>query len=144
MRFHRVIVTAAIVALGFGLSACETSDLGDKIQDKINDMNVFGTAKKPLPGERREVFPGGAVPGVNPGVPPELMPGGQQANAQPVQPPPAPAPPPPVKKKKKVAAKKKNPPAPPPNGGPPPDGVWPPPPNNSAPPPNSVWPPPPR
>lgn len=141
MRSNRVIVTAAVIALGLGLSACETSDLSDKIQDKLNDMNLFGTAKKPLPGDRKEVFPGG-VPGVTQGVPPDLMPGGQQANAQPEQPPPQPAPPPPVKKKKKVAAKKKN----PPNANPPQDGVWPPPPNSNSPPPppNSVWPPPPK
>jgi hypothetical protein len=145
MRSNRVIVTAAILALGLGLSACETStsDWGDKIQDKLNDMNLFGTAKKPLPGDRKDVFPGGAVPGVSQGVPPNLMPGGQQANAQPEQPPPAPAPPP-VKKKKKVAAKKKNPP--PPNSNPPADGVWPRAPNSNSPPPppDSVWPPPPK
>ena len=143
MRSNRVIATAAILALGLGLSACETSELGDKIQDKVNDMNLFGTAKKPLPGDRKEVFPQG-VPGVTQGVPPDLMPGGAQANAQP-PPPQEPAPPPPVKKKKKVAAKKRNPP--PPNANPPADGVWPPPPNrNSNPPPpaNGVWPPPPK
>jgi hypothetical protein len=144
MRFNRVIVTAAILALGLGLSACETSDLSDKIQDKLNDMNLFGTAKKPLTGERREVFPGGAVPGVTQGVPPSLMPGGAEANAAPPPPPPPVAPPPPVKKKKKrVAAKKRNPP--PPGATPPADGVWPAPPNpNPPPPPNSVWPPPPK
>ncbi len=139
MRFNRVIVTAAVVALGLGLAACETSELSDKIQDKIQDMNLFGTDKKPLKGERKEVFPQG-VPGVTQGVPPDLMPGGAQANAQPEQPPAQP--PPPVKKKKKVAAKKN----PPPNANPPQDGVWPPPPNSNSPPPpaNSVWPPPPR
>jgi hypothetical protein len=142
MRSNRVIVVTAVVALGFGLSACEsmsTSDWGDKIQDKLNDMNLFGSNKKPLPGDRKEVFPQG-VPGVSQGVPPDLMPGGQQANAQPEQPPP-PAPPP--VKKKKVAAKKKNPP--PPGANPQQDGVWPAPPNSNAPPPSEgVWPPPPR
>jgi hypothetical protein len=147
MRFNNVVVVAAILAIGLGLSACETStaDWSDKIQDKLNDMNLFGTAKKPLPGDRKEVFPGGAVPGVNPGVPPDLMPGGQQANAQPVPPPPPASPPAPVKKKKKVAAKKKNPTQTPPNANPAQDGVWPPPNSNAPPQPdNSVWPPPPK
>ena len=36
----------------------------------------FGT-KKPLPGERKELFPGG-VPGVSRGVPPDLVKGNQQ------------------------------------------------------------------
>ena len=59
MRCDRVAVTAVALALGLALSACETSDLGDKIQDKINDMNLFGSNKKPLPGERKEIFPQG-------------------------------------------------------------------------------------
>jgi hypothetical protein len=145
MGCERAIVTAAALALGLGLAGCETSNWSDKIQDTIADMNVFGTSKKPLPGERKEVFPQG-VPGVTPGVPPELLPG-NQANAQPEPPAQAPVPPvPPAPKKKKVAAKKKvQREAPPPGNAPPPaDGVWPPPPNSAPPPPDGVWPPPPR
>ena len=37
--------------------------------------------KKPLPGERKELFPGG-VPGVSKGVPPDLVKGNQAAALQ--------------------------------------------------------------
>ena len=144
MRCDRAAVTAAALALGLALSACETSNFGDKIQDTLSDMNLFGSNKKPLPGERKQVFPQG-VPGVSQGVPPDLMPGGREANLQAAPtPPPQPAPPP-VKKKKVVAVKKKVPrPAPAPAAAPPPgDGVWPPPPT-SEPPADGVWPPPPK
>ena len=73
-------------------------------------MNLFGSNKKPLPGERKQVFPQG-VPGVTQGVPPDLLPGGQQANAQ-AAPPPAAQPAPQPVKRRRVAAKKKVPPAP--------------------------------
>lgn len=141
MRRQRALVTAAALVAGLAVSACtSTSDWGDKIQDTLNDMNLFGTAKKPLPGERKSVFPQG-VPGVTQGVPAELV-QGNQANAAPfpvAQPAPV-APPPPKKKKVKVARKK--PPPPPPGANPPPDDVWPQPQNS--PPPDGVWPPPPR
>jgi len=43
----------------------------------LDKLDVFGlTKKKPLPGERRDVFPQG-VPGVSQGVPPELTRGYQ-------------------------------------------------------------------
>jgi hypothetical protein len=49
--------------------------------DKL-DFSLFDTKQK-LSGERKEVFPGG-VPGVTPGVPPELMKGySEQADAPP-------------------------------------------------------------
>jgi hypothetical protein len=49
--------------------------------DKL-DFSIFDTKQK-LSGERKEVFPGG-VPGVTPGVPPELMKGySEQADAPP-------------------------------------------------------------
>ncbi|MGD9846880.1 MAG: hypothetical protein AB7O60_11760 [Variibacter sp.] len=62
--------------LAFGLSGCETSDLIDSVQAKVQDFNPFGVTKTPLKGERREVFPGG-VPGVEQGIPPDLMKGHQ-------------------------------------------------------------------
>src|SRR5215467_8735009 len=89
-----------IVLCSLTLGGCGTSgfwdganNASDKFQDMLSDFSPFGTAKKPLPGERRAVFPEG-VPGVQQGVPPELMRGHQQAEeAQPpVQPQPAPAP----------------------------------------------------
>src|SRR5215510_2824979 len=53
------------------LTACSGFDL-----DKLD---VFGlNEKKKLPGERKDVFPGG-VPGVTQGIPPEYMRGNQPA-----------------------------------------------------------------
>ena len=57
--------------------------------DKFQDWDLMGSSKKPLPGERRPVFPEG-VPGVPQGVPPEMVKG--------YQPPPE-APPPVVEAK---------------------------------------------
>jgi hypothetical protein len=68
MTFNRFVLSAMVLAFGLGLSGCENLD------------SMFST-KKPLPGERKEVFPGG-VPGVPQGVPPELVKGYQ---AQPEQ-----------------------------------------------------------
>ena len=95
-RFMR---SAALVAgLVLPLAGCESFDLTNLIPD----------TKKKLPGERREVFPGG-VPGVSQGVPQELVKGYQAppetAAAAPAAEPveqPAPAPEP-----KKEAAKPK-------------------------------------
>lgn len=60
----RMAAAMLAVSLAFGLSACETFDLTDLIPD----------GKKKLPGERKEVFPGG-VPGVPQGIPQELVKG---------------------------------------------------------------------
>jgi hypothetical protein len=91
----RSIVTAAALAFGLALAGCESFDP----LDKLSELDIMGTSKKPLPGERRAVFESG-VPGVAQGVPPELVKG--------YQPPPE-APPPvveakPVKPKPKKAA----------------------------------------
>jgi len=129
-RHHRAILTGAALASAFALAGCETTDIMDKLQDMI----PFGDSKKPLPGERRQVFPEG-VPGVPQGVPPDMVKGNQ--------PPPDAAPPPQQaavpppekpKPKKKLQAKPKPPaeqpppaqsqavvqPAPPPSAWPPP------------------------
>ena len=63
-RFFRLAAFAAGLALP--LAGCESFDLTNLIPD----------TKKKLPGERREVFPGG-VPGVAQGVPQELVKGYQ-------------------------------------------------------------------
>ena len=52
------------------LAGCEDFDM-----DKLDVFNL--NQKKKLPGERREVFPGG-VPGVTQGMPPEYLKGNQQ------------------------------------------------------------------
>ena len=64
-RFPRIVLMAVLFALAPVLAGCEDFDM-----DKLD---VFGlNKKKPLPGERRDVFPGG-VPGVTQGIPPEYL-----------------------------------------------------------------------
>src|SRR5689334_18486025 len=72
IRRRHPLVIAAILALGLTLSGCETFEMPD-----------WFNPKKPLPGERRAVFPEG-VPGVQSGVPLEL----QQGYQPPPEPPP--------------------------------------------------------
>jgi hypothetical protein len=134
-RAYRVTLMAAVLPLTLALAGCESSgvwdganNISDKIQDAVADFSPFGTAKKPLPGERRAVFPEG-VPGVQQGVPPELMRGHQQQAEEPqVQPEPQPG----AKgKAKKTVTTAKTPARPRPaaaSSDPPEDAVWPPPP----------------
>jgi len=109
MGRHHSILTAAALALSFALIGCDTAET----LDKLTDMIPFGENKKPLPGERKEVFPQG-VPGVPQGVPPDMVKGNQPppdatpAPQQAAVPPPAEKP----KPKKKVQAKPKPPPQP--------------------------------
>jgi outer membrane biosynthesis protein TonB len=66
---HRVMLLTALATLTPALTACSDFDM-----DKLD---VFGlNEKKKLPGERKEVFPGG-VPGVTQGIPPEFLKGNQ-------------------------------------------------------------------
>jgi hypothetical protein len=107
-RTARLMLTAAAVLLAPALGSCSSMwDSANSLQDRFNDVmydfNPFGTAKKPLPGERRAVFPEG-VPGVQQGVPPELMRGNPQAVD--VQPQPAPEPPPPAARSRTQKAAK--------------------------------------
>jgi hypothetical protein len=64
----RILLTAAVLALGLALTACEDFD-------PTAVFDVFDTKKK-LPGERQPVFPDG-TPGVPQGVPAELVKGYQ-------------------------------------------------------------------
>src|SRR5215470_20427003 len=93
------------------LGGCETSgfwdsanNASDRVQDMLGDFNPFGTAKKPLPGERRAVFPEG-VPGVQQGVPPDLVRGNQQATEPPPAAAPAPGPEPKAKSARATKSK---------------------------------------
>src|SRR3954463_4685673 len=104
----RVTPVIFVLPLLLALGGCETSSFWDsannaqdKVQDALADFNPFGTAKKPLPGERRAVFPEG-VPGVQQGVPQDLVRGNQQ---QAVETPPAPAPEPKAAKTKSTKSK---------------------------------------
>src|SRR5262245_20838514 len=126
-----LIVLCSLTLGGCGSSGFwdSANNASDRFQDMLVDFNPFGTAKKPLPGERRAVFPEG-VPGVQQGVPPELMRGNQQANQGVDGPPqPAPAPAPEPKAKSKKVAKSKAQPKNPAGSSEPAEDVWPPPPS---------------
>jgi len=71
--FARAIVIAAALALPLG--GCVNFDPTEWFEG-----DWFGN-KKPLPGERKELFPGG-VPGVSRGVPNDLIKGNQAAALQ--------------------------------------------------------------
>jgi hypothetical protein len=73
VRFARAIVVAAAFALPLG--GCVNFDPQEWLAG-----DWFGN-KKPLPGERKELFPGG-VPGVARGVPQDLVKGNQAAALQ--------------------------------------------------------------
>ena len=105
---HRSLLSAATVALSLALIGCDTADT----LDKLSDMIPFGDNKKPLPGDRKEVFPQG-VPGVPQGVPPDLVKGNQPPPDATPPPPQQAAAPPPAEKpkpKKRLQAKPKAPP----------------------------------
>jgi len=134
-RTGRLVLIAALLPLTSLLGGCETSsfwdsanNVSDKFTDMMADFNPFGGAKKPLPGERRAVFPEG-VPGVQQGVPPELMRGHQQeADVAPQPPPEQPAPAPKAKTAEKKKAQARAPAPAQPASSAPADDVWPPPP----------------
>jgi hypothetical protein len=94
-------IGAAIALVGaLVLGGCSTFDPIDAFQD----WDLMGSSKKPLPGERRAVFPEG-VPGVPQGVPPDMVKGYQ---------PPAEAPPPVIEAQPPRQKAKKTASAPPP------------------------------
>jgi hypothetical protein len=70
---RRTILTVALLASATMLGGCSTFD----------PTEWFNT-KKPLPGDRKEMFPGG-VPGVTQGVPPELVEGYREPEPPPPQ-----------------------------------------------------------
>jgi hypothetical protein len=145
-RFARTLTIASGLSLGLLLSNCSSFDPTD-IMD-----NLFAAQKKPLPGERKALFPQG-TPGVPQGLPPELVKGYQSPPTEAAQdvPPASEQPKPKPKPKPKVAAA---PPANPPSAAPAPARApapqaapWPdaPPPRQSSAPPGgqTVWPDPP-
>lgn len=69
-RFYRVVMLAVLLGIAPVLAGCENFD-----PDKLD---VFGlNKKKPLPGDRKALFPEG-VPGVAQGIPPEYLQGNVQ------------------------------------------------------------------
>jgi hypothetical protein len=73
MCSRRIVLIASLLASGIMLGGCSTFD----------PTEWFNT-KKPLPGDRKEMFPGG-VPGVAQGVPPELVEGYRESEPPPPQ-----------------------------------------------------------
>src|SRR5450631_1359241 len=69
-RLASRVTVMATLSLGLLLSNCSSFDPTD-IMD-----NMFASQKKPLPGERKPLFPAG-TPGVTQGLPPELVKGYQ-------------------------------------------------------------------
>ncbi|MGH6663276.1 MAG: hypothetical protein ACREB2_00015 [Pseudolabrys sp.] len=66
---NRIVLLVALLAITPVLAGCENFDM--------DSLDVFGlNKKKKLPGERKELFPGG-VPGVSQGIPPEYLKGNQ-------------------------------------------------------------------
>lgn len=74
--FDRPVRVVAALALCFAVAGCESLSNFD-----MDNLDVLGLqTKKPLPGERRAVFPEG-VPGIPQGIPPEMRKGYQDAAA---------------------------------------------------------------
>jgi hypothetical protein len=73
IRRRRIILIASLLASGVMLGGCSTFD----------PTEWFNT-KKPLPGDRKSMFPDG-VPGVPQGVPPELVEGYREPEPPPPQ-----------------------------------------------------------
>jgi hypothetical protein len=71
MRRISRVVTVAMVLIGVAPMVAGCAD-GDFDLDKLDVLGL--NAKKPLPGKREPLFPGG-VPGVEQGIPPEYMKG---------------------------------------------------------------------
>jgi hypothetical protein len=139
----RSFVVVVMLGLAAALGGCARGeDAMDSVQEGLHKFNPFGTAKKPLPGQRKAMFPEG-VPGVQQGVPPDLMKGAPR-EPEPVVAAPAPAPEPrararrvrttaapPAERPQRPARQPRR--SAPPSGGPPdPDAVWPPPPQASS------------
>jgi hypothetical protein len=104
----RGIVPLALV-LGLTAAGCSNGNgLTGNIGDLVDEVTgLIPDTKKPLPGERKAVFPEG-VPGVAQGVPPELMKGNQPAPEAVAEPAPAEQPATPAAKPEKQAKPKAN------------------------------------
>jgi hypothetical protein len=94
-RLARTVTVASTLSLVLLLSNCSSFDPTDIVD------SMFASQKKPLPGERKPLFPSG-TPGVSQGLPPELVKGyqapppteapAQDAQAVPERPKPKPKP----------------------------------------------------
>lgn len=67
MRIRRVVLLVSLLAIAPAITGCSNFD--------PDSLDVFGlNEKKKLPGERKDLFPGG-VPGVTQGIPQEYLKG---------------------------------------------------------------------
>jgi len=71
----RLFFTAAALVSAIVLAGCDTMGNFDPL-DKFQELDIMGSSKTPLKGERRPVFPEG-VPGVAQGVPADMVKGYQ-------------------------------------------------------------------
>jgi len=76
MRIHRAVLVALLIGIAPVVAGC--ADGFDP--DKLDFLGL--NKKKPLPGERHALFPGG-VPGVQQGIPAEYMKGNVAQQQQP-------------------------------------------------------------
>jgi hypothetical protein len=75
-RIPRMLIIGSLLSLALGLSDCS----GGSFDPTTALDDFFAGQKKPLPGERKPLFPEG-TPGIQRGVPPELVKGYQQPPA---------------------------------------------------------------
>src|SRR5690348_16408047 len=97
-RLPRILAVASLLSLGLALAGCGFDTAKLDPTDILDSM--FANQKEPLKGERKALFPEG-TPGVQQGVPPELVKGYQP----PPEPPPEEQPPAPAKPKAKAKGK---------------------------------------
>jgi hypothetical protein len=75
-RLQRLVSASVLIALSGALVGCSSVTNWDP-----SDLLDFLDTKKPLPGDRKPVFPDG-VPGLQPGVPKELYKGNVEQQQQ--------------------------------------------------------------
>lgn len=79
-RFARALLISSVLLSPLALAGCGNTSVGDFAIDPSEWLaGDFLGNKKKLPGDRKAVFPEG-VPGVERGVPPELMKGRQASS----------------------------------------------------------------
>ena len=99
-RLPRIFAFASLATIGLAFAGCSLDTSKFDPTDLLD--NMFAEQKKPLAGERKPLFPEG-TPGVQQGVPPDLVKGYQPPPEQP--PPEEDQPPAPAKPKAKAKAK---------------------------------------
>ena len=99
-RLPRILAFVGLAAIALPVAGCGFDTSKFDPTDLLD--GVFAEQKKPLPGDRKPLFPEG-TPGVQQGVPPDLVKGYQPPPEQP--PPEEDQPPAPAKPKAKAKSK---------------------------------------